>query len=218
MRTDTLQVICTFDPALDTERMTVEDMNAYIKTRDRQHVKLRPSAHPTVYVVREIPRAIMFDYVMVAAEESSRAARAFMAGVESVRDLYQDDGVRLDTFRGTGTMDAGSRKIETFSARELERFSPAEVMEVGAAAWYHSFLPRRIDDGLRAPLTSYDLWTRLPFRDAAVNQTSAETSSCDTSAPAERTEPTPGETETSSDTNGGGSDSHTPATAAASAS
>ena len=215
MRAEKLEVICTFDPAIDTERMTELAMLDYIRSRDRKLLKLKPGEFPTVFKVREISRALMLNYVMANESEAERCKRAFMVGVESVQNVYQDDGTRIDSFRGTDVMDAGSSKVQTFSEMELERFSPAEILEVGTVAYYHSFLPRRTDDCLRVPRTSVDLWTRRAYLDADANPTFADTSNSKPSGQTEPTAPNPAETDSTSATSGEGSDLPMPATAQA---
>jgi len=172
MRPEKLEVICSFDPAIDTEAMTQEEMLEYLKTRDRKRLKLKPEPVATVFHVQEAPNSLWEPYVMKGDTEDERAKRAFQVCVSKVTHVYQDDGTHLPDLTPTGRM--GDHTVWT--DKEVNaRFSPAERLEVGTVAWQHSFLPRRVTTGpgLRLPLSLLDLLIHQTFRSADASQSDA---------------------------------------------
>lgn len=175
MRPETLEVVCSFDPAIDTEQMTQSQMLAYLGSRDPKLLKLG-TAMPTKFFLREAPNALWEPYVMRGETEDERAKRAFQVCVTKVQMVYQNDGTHLPELTPTGRM--GDHVI--WSSEEMNaRFSPAERLEVGTVAWQHSFLPRRvtIGGGLRLPLSLLDLLIHRTFRNADASPSDAAPSS-----------------------------------------
>ena len=218
MRQEKIKAVVTFDPAIDTERMSVDQMLQYTKTRDFKLISpfLKPN-EATIYNIREIPRSL-FTQVLQYADEGPRVREAFRLGVESVDNLYQEDGVRLPSFKGQGKESTRDGNITVISEEELDRFAPAEVQEIGLVAFWHSFLPRRIAASYLLPRLSLDILTRQGFLSVDASQTGASPNSSKPLGPEVATEPTPEETGTSTVRPGAASDSATDASAEVSAS
>ena len=77
MQGNETKAVCTLDPAIDTERMTLEEMIAYIHTRDFSKIEpyLNHDKRPTIYYVAEIPQALMESFVLNTSNEAERHRR-----------------------------------------------------------------------------------------------------------------------------------------------
>lgn len=213
MKQERFRIVSVNDPAIDTERMPIETMLKYIETRDEKLILpfVRPGGQPTWFHIREIPRRLMTRFVQSAsAVPSMRNEHAFRAGVSLVENLHQDDGPFLVSWEPPKTSD------DVIDEDALEqRFSPAEVEEVGAVIWNHSFLARRMRRTYQLPHSSREILSGRDFRSAAASPSLQATSS-DAASPA--ASPALAETATASTASACNSASPTAATATESAS
>jgi len=146
MRTPRFKVVCSFDPALDYESMTVSEMTDYLRNRDFSTIEphLKSGERPTIYHVKQVPHTLWQSYVM-AGTEGERPMRAFRCGVERVENLHQEDGPSVTwAARHNG-------RPHVMTDEELEKFAPSEAEEIGEVIYTHSFLPLRIVDCFRLP-------------------------------------------------------------------
>lgn len=178
MRSETFRTVCTFDPGLDTTRVSLDSMIEFFKGRDIAKVEHAFSATepPTIYTIREIPHQLWESFVACAPTEDERFKRAFMCGVKLVENLYQQDGTRLPTWCGRKTERFGSSQLDIMSDEDASMFSPAERLEIGSVAFAHSFLPRRIAASYRLPPSLVQTLQGRDFLHAEPSPTDAESS------------------------------------------
>lgn len=172
MRKERFVAISTLDPALDTERMTWDDLGAYTRTRDPGKILpfVKPGEFPTTYHLRECP-SVLWSWVMAAGDnDAERCERAFRACVERVDNLYQRDGARLDSWAPTTT----NGTPRPMGDDEIARFPRSHIAEIGMVAFEHSFLERRIEGCFRLPALLVEQLVRRTFRPAESSQPSAE--------------------------------------------
>jgi len=160
-----MKVICTFDPALDVHRAGNDQSDGsnplldYVKTRDYSLIApyIRPGERPTIFTVESISRAVMHGRVARANSEYDRYMLSFQYGVQCVEHLIDSDGQLIPQWSPSGL--AGHERYCTQD--DLERFSPAEVQEIGSVAYQCSFLPARIHAKYALPYGSIEILTRL---------------------------------------------------------
>lgn len=183
MRDEKFKTICSNDPEIDTTKIAPEDFVAYLNSRaDLDSIRHTFSAAgPVLYTIREIPHS-QWDWVDEPQSDSLKYKRAFMVGVECVENVMQSNGTRLPTVAGSKTIANGTSQVDVMQERDLAYFSPAERLEIGAVAYTHSFLHRKIDNYFRLPLASHRLLAEREFRSADASRTSQDTPSADTSA------------------------------------
>lgn len=185
-------------------------MREYMETRDVRKLQpyLQPTVKPTVFHVREVPHDLWESFVMAAPSEAERYRRAFMCGLESIDELQQNDGTSIPQWQPP--RDASG----VIRSEAIARVSAQEREEVGAVIWYHSFLPRRIDDCFALPPSSRAVLNERVFLRVDASPSSAASSSDAASSKTASTPPASMPTEPASATTGAGSDSPTAATAA----
>jgi hypothetical protein len=208
-RQSNFRVLSINDPAIDTARMTQQQIRDYFETRDEAKIApfLKSDARPMWFHVREIPRRLM---KQVAAVELAafRNERAFLAGVTAIENLPQGDGFMPGPFA---------------PARDQNDMLPEEVLEqreipfgitdeIGLLCWDHSFLAGRTARTYRVPLTSLETLSARAFLSAASSPSSPAPSNSGTSSAASEAS---GETGPRPPSSGAGSGSPTDADAAA---
>jgi len=182
MREERFRVVSVLDPAIDTAAMLVKQMIEYQEKRYYPLIQrfFKPGEKPTVFHVREIPRAL-WSHVQAAGDKSEVWKRAFRCGVEKVEDVYNKDGVTTPEWKPVGVRLA-DKTVMTDEECD-EHFAPHEWEEIGAVIHTHSFLHRRI--AVRYPLLSscLELLGQRPYRPAEASQsTVTETTNADPSA------------------------------------
>ena len=177
MRQDTFVTVCSFDPAIDKEATSVDAIVALARERDMSGVRFVPGVLPTLFTVREIPHQLWESFVENCSTDEERYRRAFMVGVVKVENVYQKDDVCVSVWTGSGTRKHRETQQHILDEDDLECFSPAERQEIGAAAYWHSFLPRRIKSGFQLPRSSLSTLRLADFHGAASNPTAQVTSS-----------------------------------------
>jgi hypothetical protein len=165
MRAERFETVCSFDPGIDTRLLTALTMGQFTEDRDITKIRhaFRSDEPPTIYGIREIPQPLWKSYVMGVSSDELRFERAFQVGVYEVKNLYQKDGVRLEHWKGGATKDVLGQQLEVISDAELQSFSPADVQEIGAVAYFHSFLHRRIKSCFQQPRTCRQILAGLEF-------------------------------------------------------
>lgn len=177
MRDAQIKTVCSFDPAIDKKATSQDAIVALARKRDMSGLRFIPGDQPTVFTLREIPHTLWESFVEDAPNEAVKFARAFRAGVVRVENVYQNDGARIASWTGSGTHESKGAQLQILTEDDLERFSPAERQEIGAAAYWHSFLPRRIVSGFQLPLTSLSILRLAEFQGAESSHTEQDTSS-----------------------------------------
>lgn len=198
MRQEKFKAVCSFDPAIDTKSFTLSVMIDYLKTRDMGLLRFKPGVQPTVFHIREIPHTLWESYVAAPESDAERYRRAFMVGVEMVENVVQQDGVTVSNWRGSEKHESRGAVMQVMADDDLQLFSPAERQEIGAVAYYHSFLPRRIASCFRQPHTLLNILRVADFLPAESSPTSQGTSSAGQSESAALSTPPQGETVTAS--------------------
>lgn len=209
MRPDTFTAVSVHDPAIDTKRMTRAQLMEYANKRDPKLLKLAPGAHPTVFHCREVPHALMLDYVLAGdMSDAERARRCFVAGVMEVTDLHERDGVRQPKYRP-----AREERVDVMQEEELGKFSASEVLEIGSCIFWHSFFPPRTAPSYPLPPLSHITLTVREFLPADALQDEPAPSSEQASGDTGSVHPASPTTETDTPDAGSPSDSPTGATA-----
>lgn len=178
MRAATFKTVSVIDVALDTERITVDEIIKFMDTRDYAIVenKWKPGKMPTIFHCREVPHGLWESFVMLGRNEAEQHAYAFRAGVFKVENLYGDDNVSVG-WEPAKPRD-GSKSL-AMSAEEAERFSPAERAEIGAVVFQHSFLPRRIVCTFPVPSSVRAISAKLDYLHVEASLSTAEATSSD---------------------------------------
>jgi len=208
-----MRVVSVNDPAIDTESMTAAEMWKYIAERDFNLISkhFRAGQQPTIFHIDEVSRVLWEDYVDASPNDAVRRKRCFLAGVRSVENLYQRDGRFIASWEPPTNSD-GVMKPEA-----LERFSPAEVAEIGEVIRLHSFLAPRMRRSYALPDTCLEALTTSGrmYRRADANQSSPESSSVEASSQSAGSPETTAQTEPTSSGSDVRSASPTDATATA---
>jgi hypothetical protein len=177
MRPKTFETVCSFDEAIDTTKIAADDLLDFMRERDISKIAhaFRAGEHPTTFLIREIPHSLFDSYVDDAAGDHERFRRAFRVGVEAVKNVYQDDGTRVEHWQGSDKQAvAGGAMITVMSAEDTARFSLAERLEIGSVAYFHSFLPRRKQHCFQVPLTSLSILRTADYLPAVLNPNAPE--------------------------------------------
>jgi hypothetical protein len=183
MRAEKFITVCSNDPGIDTTLIEASVFEEYL--RDRQSLASIQHAFsatepPTLFHIREIPHAL-WDFVDGGFSLEEKYKRAFMAGVEMATNVVQRDGSRLPSVAGTKTMAHGTGQVDTLQEKDLAHFSPAERLEIGAVAYTHSFLHRKISSCFRLPHMSHRALVEREFRSADASPISPATPSAEAS-------------------------------------
>lgn len=135
----TLRVVCCFDPALDLSK---EELDEYVDKRpDASTLRLLPGTKATVYHVRPLSKAMM-RHCDAALDSTERALRAFIAGVEKIENLVQDDGTVTPLLQPTLPVPLpGGAQVRFWRDEELELVSHWALVEIGGVAYSHSSFP-----------------------------------------------------------------------------
>lgn len=196
-----IQVVSVNDPAIDTKRITLEQMREYFTTRDLSKIQpfFKPDCKPTIYTIREIPHALWDLIEEVEGSPAEQRKRAFMFGVVEVQDLHQRDGAFIP-----GRVELPKYELQgerVIQEKALTRFWPGHRIEVGVVALTHSFLPPTIGGGYPLPhMCLLTLSARGFLRvDASPN---LQASSSDEASPEAPADPTPGNGATSASGSG----------------
>jgi len=166
MQLDTYEAISRFDPAIDWRAMPREVWQAYFDTRDVRLLDAHriPGAKPTVYVLRECPADLWFDYVLTAQGQSQQELRAFLACVVTARDLRGADGVPMGPDFAISKHDNGIIKVES-----LKRFPIRDVMDIAEVAFYRSFFQDATGFTYPQRPSLLELWDAMRARPVDVN-------------------------------------------------
>lgn len=126
------KVVCRFDPAIDTESMTQEEVRAFRDTGDVALLKFYEGQQPTTFYCRRL-RVSEMQSVKATNSETDMFVAAFQRGLLSVENLRDEDG----NVRKWSRPDA-ERPI---TMREVEAaFDAGEVFEVGSLIYGRSIL------------------------------------------------------------------------------
>lgn len=147
MREERFITVSVLDPALETERMTYDEVRDFVARRDWNTVAnyIKPGEHPTRYHVRECPNELWAWVMGGGDDDEARYERAFRCCVERADNVYQRDGVRLESWAPTNT----NGRPAAMSEAEAWTFPRSERAEIGRVCYEHSFFPRRIAECFR---------------------------------------------------------------------
>lgn len=178
---DKFEVVSVLDPAIDHARMLDTKFVEYMHTRDISIVRpyFKEDVKPTIFHMREIPQDLWESYIEYGTIEEEKWRRAFLAGLVSIDNLHQRDGILLDKYT------PAKRPEKDVAVDEvLQRVSPAERLEIGRVVYTHSFLHPRIKRHFLLPLTCHEQLASFRFLRADANQSSPASSSDAASSPA----------------------------------
>lgn len=143
-------VVSGLDSALDIAAMTARGVKqAWLETRKAEYEIEVPGLTLTRFHLGPIPRSVFANYVRRGADQFERNERAFACGVARV------DGVvgAAASITPTGKIDsAGFGKVDMWTPKEMELFSEGYVQDIGALAWYRSFLAHLTEPLFPVPL------------------------------------------------------------------
>ena len=179
-----IKLVCIYDAAIDQDAMGSDTLDKYIRSRDFGLISpyFKPGQKPTVYHMKRISRSTMLNRVMCVDSDSERAMRSFQYAITQVDNVRADDGTVHD-WKPAGTTQTSAGEQAMVSTSELERFAAADIMEIGQAAWYLSFLRQNSGDYCRVPLTSLDILASQAYQFARASQMTADPSNSSPSAP-----------------------------------
>jgi len=212
MSSETFEVICTTDPAIDSESMTAAEMYRYAEKRDPKLLRFKPGMQPTRFLCREVPDQLWESFVMATDIDAERDRRAFLASVVSVTNLRQRNGAILGNEGQAWTYGDGRMSATAFMpAADAERFMKPVRAEVGCVTRYRSFLVPGIEPTYPLPPMLAQLLDGRVYRRADASPTSPVPSSSEASQAGPQ--PLPGTTPSTTPTGADSSGSRTAATA-----
>lgn len=163
------KVICRFDPSIDVEAMSQEDVRRFRETGDVALLRFFEGAKPTVFYCRRL-RVSEMQAVKATTSEADMFVAAFQRGILSADDLLSEDG---ETTRRWARPDA-ERPV---AMREVESaFDAGEVLEVGAAIYGRSILGKGRPAAWPQPDTSVLAVAAIGLQRAALKRASAASS------------------------------------------
>jgi len=122
MTTESLSVVARYDEAIDYESMSDEEQRRYIETRDISLLKAMPGEKPAVFHVRRLRTSEMRN-VNAQPNEKLGWEVAFRIALVRGDDIRFTDGSRGAYVRPSDKM---------LNDGQLDRFAPADVIEVGS--------------------------------------------------------------------------------------
>lgn len=130
--TQPFEVVCLYDPAIDG---SVSDVIAYGRSRDLSKITFKAGQEPVRFWVERMSRRLMLRHVAAADSENERYTRAFSCAVVRVTGL---EGKH--EFRPQQQLSTPVGQVRMVTEEELERFAIADILEIGAVAFWRSFL------------------------------------------------------------------------------
>lgn len=169
---DQLEAISVRDPAIDLAGMPRGLMLEYSETRSRALLEpyMRPDAQPVVFTIREL-KVLEFKWVMKQPTEIDRQFAAFQAALVRVDGMRSKDGAIISK-ESFARYDNGILRDD-----ELEAFHPWVLIEIGDAAFMHSFFRGETERVYRLPPMLQSLWADHLALRAAQSQASQAQSS-----------------------------------------
>jgi len=128
------------DSALDIDAMGVKEYLAYASSRDVSKLKFHPTAKPTRFELKRIPTSLFQRYVLEGRSEGEQHRRAFMCGVERVRDIVCADGETRAMMDPRHSAQTPGGPFSVWDEDQLELISPVYIEEMGAVAFHRSYL------------------------------------------------------------------------------
>lgn len=125
-------VVCIYDPAIDSE---LSEVLEYGRERDISKLKFRDGMKPVKFTVERMNRRVMLRYICAAETDNERYLRAFACGVSRVTGLPDAPDWRAENF-----VEGVAGRFRLITDEELERFEVADILEIGAVAYWRSFL------------------------------------------------------------------------------
>lgn len=165
---ESYKVASIADSAMDVHAMGA-GVTEYLRTRDPELVREVPGRKLTWFYLRPIPRSVFSRFVQTGATEDERFERAFKVAVVRVDGLSAE----LPSKVPTGSVESATGKIECWKDEELELISPAYVDEIGALAWWRSFLAHEKQVTYPQRRTSLAILATRALQSAAALQTAA---------------------------------------------
>lgn len=153
----TRQLVCIWDPAIDTE---ASDLSEYIRTRDAKHLQYVAGTKPEIYHCRAITHD-MFSWVNAPEKPEDKFARAFYASVVKVSNFVDAQHNQRDEWAPAAVQNAGAkldRTVDLFSKDEKAKFDPGTYCEIGEVMYRLAFFPKRIAVSFQLSPMSLQIW------------------------------------------------------------
>lgn len=203
MRDEIIRAVCVTTEAtehgcIDSEAMGTQALVDYTHSRDFKALKFKPGVKAVVFHVGEVPHEYWGSYVYTASTTEEKFERAFQCAVLKVENMPQSDGVGIADWAPIR-----NGKQTPMSTEQMQKFSPAERLEIGGVAYAHSFLPRRIDGCFQLHALCLEALRQQISRLVVASLSDAAETSTD--EPSDQTSQPPAETESASATPAEGS-------------
>lgn len=164
------------DPAL--VKVPQDVMTEYGLKRDFVAIEkyFDPVNHPVIYSTIPIPRSIWDRVVMVQPTDDLKSRACFQYGIALVENLPQEDGVRIQ-FAPSGSTSTMDGEKAYLTDAEMNRFYPAEFLEIGGCIFRRNFFRPTIDVIYQPPPLLVDQWARQVVQYADANRITQATNS-----------------------------------------
>lgn len=169
------KVVCRFDPAIDAEAMSQDDVRRFRDTGDVALLRYLEGEQPTVFYCRRL-RVSEMQSVKATNSEADTFVASFQRGLLSVENLLDDDGNARKWSRPDADRPISMREVEA-------AFSAGEVMEVGAAIYGRSILGKGRPAAWPQPDTSALAVAALAHQRAAQKRAAAAHSAPSSESP-----------------------------------
>ena len=178
------RVVCRFDPSIDVDAMTREEVRQFTETGDVSLLKFIDREQPAVFHCRRL-RVSEMQAVKAGTSEADVFVAAFQRGLLRAENLLTEDGGRRSWERPDAERPITMREVEAV-------FDAGEVLEVGAAIYGRSILGKGRPAAWPQPDTSALAVAAVAHQRAARKRASAANSQ-QSNEPPRATEPaTPG--------------------------
>ena len=124
------KVVCPFDPAIDVDRVSLDDAVQYGHTRDFEAISrfFKPGVEPMVFHLRPIAASLV-PWVRAGTNDTDRNERAFAACCFHIDGLWNPDRTRIAwTAQGADMPDTH------LTQAEMERIPPVCRQDIGQVA------------------------------------------------------------------------------------
>jgi hypothetical protein len=160
------RVCCFWDTALDRAAVTAVDpatgdspLGVYVANRDEKTIApfIVPGKSPTWFNIKHLSRYVMHNLVCKGSTQEDKFSLAFQYGVTLAENVVDANNQIVNQVAPTGK----TGDTSYWTNADLELFSEAEILEVGAVVYNTSFLAPRAVIRYALPFTSQEITALL---------------------------------------------------------
>lgn len=133
-------VVSVNDAAVDVAAMGTRSIGKYVRERDAELLQFVKGEKPTWFELRRIPTSLFTRYIMEGRSDSEQYLRAFICGVERVRDLVDVNGEFRALLEPLGEAHTPTGTLKVWRDEDVDLIPPVYVEEIGSVALIQSML------------------------------------------------------------------------------